>query len=162
VREARRAAGAHPQRVAPPRPAAPSSPPLRVVPRRRLSAGARRRRARSLLVAAGLVVAMGMLAVVGAHVVLTQRQFRLDNLNQELAQAQVRKGELQLEEARLESPGRIVATAEQRLHMVMPTRVVYLSPGARPGAKEKGAPATAPGTSTTATTATAATTTTGH
>lgn len=92
--------------------------------------------------AGALLVALGMLAVVVAHVVLTQRQYQLDRMTQELSQARVLHDQLQLRVAQLESPSRIVATAEQHLHMVVPPRVVYLSPGAQPAStKLEGTPA---------------------
>lgn len=152
VHRARATARARPQRVEPrpgPLPGAlpgwrPEAPPLRVVPRgpaRR----ARRRRGRLLLATAAVLVVVGMFAVVGAHVLLAQRQFRLDTMTQELAQEQARHDDLTLRVAHLEAPSRIVTAAEQRLHMVVPPAVVYLVPGAHPSTKVKGVAASQAG-----------------
>lgn len=106
----------------------PPRPPLRVVPgsRPRLPAG--RRRARLLMMALGLLVAACMFATVGAQVVLTQRQLRLDQMSQALSQAQMTNDQLELQVAKLESPSRIVSVAQTKLHMAPPASVVYLSP----------------------------------
>jgi cell division protein FtsL len=98
-----------------------------------------------VLISAGALVALLMFAVVAFHVVLTQRQFRLDSMQQELSQAQIDHAELTLKVAELESPARIVSVAMHRLHMVNPPRVVYLVPGDHPTAhKVSGVPAPAP------------------
>lgn len=128
---------------APAYPAPPSRtrPPLHVVPRRRPSRQVRRRRGRLLIAGATVLLAMGMLAVVGSHVLLTQRQFRLDAIDQQLAQAQASHDQLALQVAELSSPRRIVSSAEQRLHMVVPPQIVYLAPGAPSGTKVRSTPA---------------------
>ena len=69
-----------------------------------------------------------LLFVAGFHSVLVSNQYGVDELQRELdferEQAQV----LRMEVARLESPGRILKTAEQRLGMVVPVERKYLEP----------------------------------
>lgn len=67
-----------------------------------------------------------MFGVVAAHVVLTQRQFRLEELERKATAAEARYEELRLEVAELESPERIVAAAAE-LGMVPPATVTYLA-----------------------------------
>jgi len=61
------------------------------------------------------------------HVLLVQSEFRLEKLTSDAADAQQRYEHLRLEVARLASPERIVATAQQRLGMVVPPEVGYLT-----------------------------------
>ncbi len=144
--------------VAPGSPASPgpARPPLRVVPPKQGRLPARRRRARFLVVTIGLLVATGMFAIVGAQVVLTQRQLRLDQLDQTLAQAKTTNGQLALQVATLESPSRIVSEAESRLDMAMPPEVVYLTPNAKVASKVQGVPAPLPASGAASTSALAA------
>ncbi len=108
-------------------------------------------------VSAGAIVALLMFAVVAFHVVLTQRQFRLDRMQQQLSQAQIDHAELTLEVAQLEAPARIVSVAVHRLHMVNPPRVVYLIPGDHPTShKVSGVPAPAPASTASSSTSTTA------
>jgi cell division protein FtsL len=60
------------------------------------------------------------------HVLLVQSEFQLDNLKKEAAKEEVRYEKLRLEVAQLSAPERIVATAQQRLGMVVPPQVAYL------------------------------------
>lgn len=123
-------------RPVPRSPAAPgvtARPPLRVVPGNQPRRRPGNRRARVLVAAIALLIAGGMFATVGAQVVLTQRQLRLDQMNQNLSQAQLTNDQLALQVAKLESPSRIVSQAETKLHMAPPTQVIYLRPGAPPG-----------------------------
>jgi cell division protein FtsL len=78
-------------------------------------------------VAGGIVVA-GLFALVAFHVVVTQAQFRLDKMDARAARQEARYQRLRLQVAQLESPDRIVATAQERLGMVPPPGVTYLSP----------------------------------
>lgn len=110
-------------------------PPLRVVrpvPRRR-----RRRRLVTLFVSVGVLVSL--FGLVAAHVMLTQGQFRLDALQARTATEQARYERLRLKVAELESPSRIVATAQERLGMVPPPSVTYLSPTGAVSAAVSGA-----------------------
>ena len=68
------------------------------------------------------------------HVLLIQSEFRLDQLNKEAAKEQVRYEKLRLDVAQLSAPERIVATAQQRLGMVVPPQVAYLMAPAPPSA----------------------------
>ena len=80
-----------------------------------------------LALMAGAVLTVG--TIFGAaifHVLLIQSEFRLDHLNKEAAKEQVRYEKLRLDVARLSAPERIVATAQQRLGMVVPPQVAYL------------------------------------
>lgn len=101
----------------------------------------RRRRARLFLFVTTTAVAVCLFGVVVAHVVLTQNQFRLDQLQQQSAERQAEYDRLRLQVAELESPDRIVATAQQRLGMVAPPGVTYLAPKLEDEAAVPGAPA---------------------
>ena len=107
---------------------APARPPLRVVRTAELTAQARRRRAR-LLLGVGLGIVAGLLlGMVAFQVVLTQGQVRLERLEEQATTQQDRYERLRLEVAQLESPERVVAAAQERLGMVPPASVTYLSP----------------------------------
>jgi cell division protein FtsL len=106
----------------------PARPRLRVVPPNSLSPAARRRRTRLLVVVLFASVVVGLLAVVALHALLSQNQLRLDQIDARAASEQTRYERLRLEVAQLESPGRIVATAQQKLGMVTPPVVTYLAP----------------------------------
>jgi hypothetical protein len=121
---------------------------LRVVPPDYISARARRRRARRLVVLGGVGVAGALFGVVAFHVVLTQSQLNLQQLRSKAEAASVQQQQLRLQAAQLESPERVVADA-QRLGMVPPATVRYLSP------TPAGAPLPAPTTTPTPTTAVA-------
>jgi len=60
------------------------------------------------------------------HVVLAQRQFRLDSLNSQVQQEQASYQKLRLQVADLNSPQHIISTAEGDLGMVQPAKVTYL------------------------------------
>jgi cell division protein FtsL len=75
-----------------------------------------------------MLIAMGLFATVVFHVVLTQNQFKLDRLSNEATTEQARYQRLRLQVAELESPDRIVATAQEKLGMVQPAKVTYLAP----------------------------------
>ena len=108
----------------------PRRPPLRVVRPGELSPARRRRRARLVVVGAGLLVSAGLFGLVAFHVLLTQGQFRLDRLDAHVADAQAANERLRLQVAQLSSPSRIVAAAQERLGMVPPPSVKYLAPTA--------------------------------
>lgn len=71
---------------------------------------------------------VGLIALAGAHALLVQGQIKLDGLAEELSAEQARYQQLRLEVAELESPERVVAVAQQRLGMVPPAQLVYLTP----------------------------------
>lgn len=127
------AAAAAPARrpTAAPAPAhAPKRPPLRVInPDDKVKRAGRRRPHPRLLVATAVLIGGALLfALVAAHVVLTQNQFRLERMQRQAAEQQARYERLRAQVAELESPGRIVAAAQQRLGMVPPSSVKYLTP----------------------------------
>lgn len=115
-------------------PAARPRPPLRLVDDRRLQLAIRRRRARRLVTAAVVLATASLLALASAHAVLVSRQVRVDQLEQEVADAQARHQSLRLEVARLGAPERIVSAATERLGMVPPETVTYLPSPAPPAA----------------------------
>jgi cell division protein FtsL len=84
---------------------------------------------------AGAVLTVG--TIFGAaifHVLLIQSEFRLDRINKEAAKEEARYETLRLDVAQLSAPERIVATAQQRLGMVVPPQVAYLMAPAPQGA----------------------------
>ena len=103
-----------------------------------------------LALVAGAVLTVG--TIFGAavfHVLLVQSEFRLDQLKREAAKEEVRYEKLRLDVAQLSAPERIVATAQQRLGMVVPPQVAYLmAPAPKDGAAspdDPGAPSLAGG-----------------
>ena len=103
---------------------------LRVVPRDELTPRQRRLRTRLAVIATGLFVVAVLFGLVGLHVMLAQNQFRLDRLTSQADAEQARYERLRLQVDQLESPQRIVATAQQKLGMVTPASVTYLTPSA--------------------------------
>jgi cell division protein FtsL len=103
---------------------------LRVVEKPVRSPAQRRRLARAVLLSGvGLAVSVAF-ALVYLHVVLAQRQFKLDGLTSRVQQEQVSYQKLRLQVAELNSPQHIIATAEGKLGMVQPSGVTYLTPPA--------------------------------
>lgn len=94
----------------------------------------RRVRVRRMTFAFGAVVAVLVFGVVVAHVLLMQGQFQLQELEGRATAAQSEFDRLRLEVSELESPERIVATAQDRLGMVAPEKVTYLAPSTDPAA----------------------------
>ncbi|MDQ2726472.1 MAG: hypothetical protein M3Y91_01080 [Actinomycetota bacterium] len=84
--------------------------------------------ARLLLCGAAVLAVVVAFSLVYLHVVMAQRQFRLDNLSAQVAKQQTTYSQLRLQVAQLESPQQIIATAEGRLGMRQPSTVTYLSP----------------------------------
>jgi cell division protein FtsL len=110
----------------------PTLVPLRVLPDEDLEARARRRRTRlTITVAAGLV-ALSLLGVVAINVMISQDQLRLDRLDAQRDAALARHGDLQLKVTQLQAPARIVGEAEQRLGMVVPSKLTYLTGNGAP------------------------------
>lgn len=105
---------------------------VEVAPRRHLRVvGPAERVRRRLTPRAGVVLTAltfaVLLAIAVAHTLLVQGQIHLDELESSLRVEQARYQELRKEVAEMESPGRIVAAAEE-LGMVMPEDLVYLQP----------------------------------
>lgn len=107
------------------RPAAPA-PVLEVVPARTRTARSRRVRHRLMAVAAAGFALATVFGLVLVHVQLTTNEVRLTSLQSDLAQARSQNLKLSLDVARLESPARVVATAQQ-LGMVAPPSITYLT-----------------------------------
>jgi cell division protein FtsL len=139
-------------------------PPLRVVSDAELNARARRRRARLLVALTSVLVVAALFGLAAAHVVLTQNQFRLEQLNRAADQQQLQYERLRRQVADLESPSRIVAAAQERMGMVPPASVKYLTPakGATAPAPSAGASTSAQGKGATGTSATPAPTAASH
>ena len=114
-----------------PRPDAAPAPAerrhLRVVPEGYVSARTRRKRARLLVVLTGMAITAALFGVVAFHVVLTQNQLDIQHLRAEADAGSVKQQQLRLQVAQLESPERVVDAA-QKLGMVPPATVRYLSP----------------------------------
>jgi cell division protein FtsB len=108
----------------PVRRSAPRRPDLRVV----RSDERRRRVGPAVGVVLTAVLFAGLFALAGAHTLLVQGQLHLDRLDADLAVERARYQELRLQVAELESPGRVVDVAQERLGMVPPAELVYLSP----------------------------------
>ena len=103
-------------------------PTLLVVERARRGPAARPARARLMGLLVAIVVAAALFGLVTSHVALTQGQFRLEDMRNKADTEQARYERLRLQVAELESPGRIVAAAQERLGMVPPPGITYLSP----------------------------------
>jgi cell division protein FtsL len=102
------------------RPTAPRPPLEVIVP----TPSRLRRRA---LIAAAVLTAVGILfGLVLVHIDLTAKEMRLIHLQDQASRAQDTNLKLRLEVAELESPARIVATAQQ-LGMVPPPKITYLT-----------------------------------
>ena len=122
-----RAAPARSGRALRPEPGPADRRHLSVVPPNYVTARARRRRARLLVVLTGVAIAGALFGVVAFHVVLTQNQLDLQHLRDVESAAAVKQQQLRLQVAELESPERVVDDA-QKLGMVPPATVRYLSP----------------------------------
>lgn len=108
---------------------APPAPPLRVVdPMLR----ARERRLRFTLFVAGALAVFAVFGAAAFHVVLAQSQLQLDTLNTRVAAEQQRYERARLDVAHAAAPDRVVQAAQQRLGMVVPDQVTYLSAPADP------------------------------
>jgi cell division protein FtsL len=126
--------------------------PLRLVTADPVAPG--RRTVRVLTVLAAIAACAVLFGTVCTHVLLTQGQAELDNLEARAADAEVAQQQLQVQVAELESPARIVPEARERLGMIPPPAVVYLTPGAprvpAPATTTPAAPPTTVATSKTA------------
>lgn len=117
------------RRPAPSRRPATGAPPLRVLrPKETPTEADQRRLVRQVAVVITVAVALCVFGVVVFHVVLTQNQFRLDGLRDQSADREAEYDRLRLQVAELEAPERIIAEAQQRLGMITPPEVTYLTP----------------------------------
>ena len=124
----------------------PSGPGVRQLHQRRLErnrvrGGPRRgpapdRPLRLALLATAILTVGTIFGAAIFHVLLVQSEFRLDHLKKEAAKEEVRYEKLRLDVAQLSAPERIVATAQQRLGMVVPPQVAYLMAPAPSGASD--------------------------
>ena len=103
-------------------------PPLRLVDDARVKAAHRRRRARLVVFLAGVVAAGCLFLLAAFNAMLVTGQGRIDHLQKQVAEAQARYSANRLQVAELEAPGHVVAVAQQRLGMVPPPAVTYLTP----------------------------------
>ena len=111
-------------------PAAPARPDLRLV-------GTEPRERRLTRLVTGLLVAAvfaGLFSIVALRVLLAQGQADVDRLNASIEAKQTEQQGLRMHVASLESPEQIVAAARQRLGMVSPATVTYLTPMGAAGA----------------------------
>lgn len=109
--------------------ARPARPPrLEVVKPRKLSARARRRRARALTALTVFGTVLLVFGVVAVHALLAQGSFELTKLEERVSKAEARYSNLRLEVAELEAPDRIIRVAKERLGMTEPQKVTYLAP----------------------------------
>ena len=129
----------------PPRRTPPAGPGLRQLHQRRLKqtrvrGGPRQgpapdRPLRLALLASAVLTVGTIFGAAIFHVILIQSEFRLDQINKEASKEEARYGKLRLDVAQLSAPDRIVATAQQRLGMVVPPQVAYLMAPVPPGAQ---------------------------
>ena len=83
---------------------------------------------RALLVLVGVVMIISLFALAAFHAMLASSQADLDRLEQRVSDAQAHYEQLRLDVAELEAPSRIVREAQERLGMVPPPGVTYLTP----------------------------------
>jgi len=81
---------------------------------------------RLALVASAVLTVGTIFGAAVFHVLLIQHEFRLDQITKEATKEEARYEKLRLDVAQLSAPDRIVATAQQRLGMVVPPQVAYL------------------------------------
>lgn len=94
----------------------------------RLNGARRRRLARGVLALVGTVGIVALFALAAFHAMLASGQAQLDQLESRVSDAQARYESLRLDVAELEAPNRIVREAQERLGMVPPPDVTYLTP----------------------------------
>jgi len=83
---------------------------------------------RRIVWSVGTLIAVLALAVSAFQVLIAQSEFELAGLQANASSAEDRYDRLRLEVAELESPARIMAAAQERLGMVPPPGVTYLTP----------------------------------
>lgn len=122
-----------------PRPDYPVRGPHPGRPDRGLLTERRRRRRtaaqRQWRLALSITAFLSVVAIFGAavfHVMLVQSEFRLERLDDAAVVEQQRYEKFRLEVARLAAPERIVAAAQERLGMVPPGEIGYLTAPAQP------------------------------
>jgi cell division protein FtsL len=83
---------------------------------------------RAGLVVLGVFLMGSLFALAAFHAMLASGQAQLDGIERDVSDAQARYEQLRVEVAELESPSRIVREAQERLGMVPPPDVTYLTP----------------------------------
>jgi cell division protein FtsB len=81
-----------------------------------------------MLALVGSVGIAALFALAAFHAMLASGQAQLDQLESRVGDAQARYESLRLDVAELEAPDRIVREAQERLGMVPPPGVTYLTP----------------------------------
>ncbi|MHB1534694.1 MAG: cell division protein FtsL [Acidimicrobiales bacterium] len=119
----------------------PSPRHLRIVDARRRGRRAPVSGARLVLASVALMAVGVVFGLVYLHVVMAQRQFALDRLDQQRAAAEAQYADLRLQVAQLSSPRQIMSTAEGKLGMRPPASVTYLTPPAAVAGLTGAAPA---------------------
>jgi hypothetical protein len=115
-------------RAKPAKQSKPARPALGVVDRRDVLERARHRQARVLVLLSGLVIAGALGVVAVGHALVATDQLRADGLQAQQAAALATQQNRLLQRAQLETPSRILKTAEGPLKMVAPASVTYLPP----------------------------------
>ncbi len=86
------------------------------------------RLARVRLIASVSLICLVLFGVVAFHVVLSQGQFQLENMQTKATQEQAQYERLRLQVAQLEAPSRITGVATERLGMVPADKVTAIAP----------------------------------
>lgn len=136
------------RQAAPAQRARPQQPrrQLQLVTDARLRDAARRRRVRMLVVATCVIVVAALFGLAAFNAMLVSGQDRLDGLRQKVTEAQAQYSANRLKVAELEAPGHVVQVAQDRLGMVPPPGVTYLSPSQAMTDEVGGTPAHSEGT----------------
>jgi hypothetical protein len=95
---------------------------------------------RLLVVAVGFIVMAALFGLAAFNAMLVSGQDRLDHLEKQVAEAQSEYSANRLKVAQLEAPGHVVQVAQQRLGMVPPPGVTYLTPSQAMADEVGGAP----------------------
>jgi len=119
-----------PRRVTEPGVDDEARPDLRLVPPRRLHPAVRRRRFAATVMFFATLTLLALLAVAVFQTMLVQQQRSIDRLHRAVAEEQARNEKLRFEAARLASPSRILGAAEERLGMVQPETMIFMTPPA--------------------------------
>lgn len=105
-------------------------PDLTLVPPRRLHPAVRRRRFAATVMFFATLTLLALLAVAVFQAMLVQQQRNIDRLHRAVAEEHARNEKLRFEAARLASPSRILGAAEERLGMVQPETMIFMTPSA--------------------------------
>jgi hypothetical protein len=95
---------------------------------------------RVLVVGATVIVCGALFGLAAFNAMLVSGQSRLDGLEKRVAEAQAQYSANRLKVAELASPGRVVQVAQERLGMVPPPDVTYLTPSEAMAKEVGGAP----------------------